>query len=127
MKITFAAAINCIDGRVQTPVIEYLKRALAVDGVDMITEPGACGVLAENRNEAVVSALKNKVELSVRCHGSRIVAVAGHHDCAAYPKTREEQEAALLAAGRVVGSWNSEIRVMLLWVDEDGSVSEIGS
>jgi len=39
---TFAAAINCIDGRTQAAVIEYLKRAYALDFVDMITEPGLC-------------------------------------------------------------------------------------
>ena len=35
-KITFATAINCMDGRVQIPVIEYLKKEFKVDYVDMI-------------------------------------------------------------------------------------------
>jgi hypothetical protein len=36
----FAAAINCMDGRAQLPVIEWLKRECGVDYVDTITEPG---------------------------------------------------------------------------------------
>jgi len=126
MRFNFASAVNCIDGRVQLPVIEYLKREAGVDFVDMITEPGVCAVLAENREEAVVAALKHKVELSIRRHGSRVVAVVGHHDCAACAKNRVEQEAALLAAGDTVRAWNPGTPVMLLWVGEDGIVSEVG-
>lgn len=103
-----------------------MKRELGVDYVDMITEPGACGVLAEGTDGAVVTALKNKLALSVLRHDIRVVAVVGHHDCAAYPKGREEQEAALQAAGHRIRSWNSEIRIVLLWVNEDGSVDEVG-
>lgn len=33
----FATAINCMDGRVQIPVIEYIKSKYEVDYVDMIT------------------------------------------------------------------------------------------
>ncbi len=84
MKRTFAAALNCIDGRIQVPVIEYLKHRFAVDFVDMITEPGMCGLLAENREDAAVS-IRNKFELSHRRHGPKLVAIVGHHDCAGFP------------------------------------------
>ncbi len=40
---TFATAINCMDGRVQLPVIAYLKSKYVVDYVDAITEPGRTG------------------------------------------------------------------------------------
>ena len=36
----FAPAINCMDGRVQLPVIAYVKAHYSVDHVDMITELG---------------------------------------------------------------------------------------
>ena len=35
----FGTAINCIDGRTQQPVIDYIKQNYAVDIVDMITFP----------------------------------------------------------------------------------------
>ena len=34
----FVTAINCMDGRVQVPVIEWLKKEYKADDVDMITE-----------------------------------------------------------------------------------------
>ena len=39
-EITFATAINCIDGRTHLPVIDYMRGQFGVDFVDMVTEPG---------------------------------------------------------------------------------------
>jgi len=39
MNKTFATAINCMDGRAQLPVIEWIKEKQPVGFVDMITEP----------------------------------------------------------------------------------------
>ncbi len=54
MKGIFATAINCMDGRVQIPAIEWLKRRHQIDYVDMITEPGPNKILSENRERAIV-------------------------------------------------------------------------
>ena len=125
MTRTFAAAINCIDGRTHVPVIEYLKSAFSVDFVDMITEPGVCKVLSENKDAAVLAALRSKLEISIQRHGSKFVAVAAHHDCAACSEGRQEQARALLAAREVVGSWGLGIKIVLLWIDEHGQATEV--
>ena len=49
-KKMFATTINCIDGRVQVPVIEYIKLTYGFDYVDMITSAGPNLILAENDN-----------------------------------------------------------------------------
>ncbi len=38
--MSFCTAINCMDGRTQLPVIEFLKNKLSVEYVDTVTEPG---------------------------------------------------------------------------------------
>ena len=47
MTETRAVCLNCIDGRVQVPVIDWIKDKFKVDHVDMITEPGMDGLLAD--------------------------------------------------------------------------------
>ena len=37
MGFRFGTAINCIDGRTQEVVIEYMKQKYNIDGVDMVT------------------------------------------------------------------------------------------
>jgi Putative carbonic anhydrase len=41
--MTFATCLNCIDGRVQIPVIEWITRNKGFKYVDMITKPGIDG------------------------------------------------------------------------------------
>ena len=58
MNKKFATAINCMDGRAQEPVIEYMKKSYGVDYVDMITEPGPNRILAENKEASIIEFLK---------------------------------------------------------------------
>ena len=42
----FGTAINCIDGRTQQVVIDHMKQNYNIDGVDMVTFPGADGLFS---------------------------------------------------------------------------------
>ncbi|MFC1892716.1 carbonic anhydrase [Chloroflexota bacterium] len=53
----FATAINCIDGRVQVPVIDWLRRQYGADYVDMITGPGPERFLAEGKDLMVSASI----------------------------------------------------------------------
>jgi hypothetical protein len=55
----FVTCINCIDGRTQLPVIEFLRRKYDVDFVDLITIPGADGVLAGGERK-IIELVKKK-------------------------------------------------------------------
>ena len=102
MEGTFATAINCIDGRVQEPVIGFVDRKFKVDYVDMITEPGPDKVLSEAGDLDIIESVKKRISISVEKHGSKVVIVAGHYDCAANPVGEEEPH--LTPAGPPSGS-----------------------
>ena len=42
----FGTAINCIDGRTQHVIIDHMKQNYNIDGVDMVTFPGADGLFS---------------------------------------------------------------------------------
>ncbi len=121
----FYTAINCIDGRVQLPVINYLQKRFNVDYVDMITEPGPNRILASQSNFNIVESIFERLHVSVGKHHSLGVAVVGHHDCAGNPGTKEEQSAHTLGAVKYIKQRYSDINVIGLWVDENWNVSEI--
>jgi hypothetical protein len=56
----FATAINCIDGRTQNPVIEWMRKHYSVSYADMITEPGVDAILAENRDIRTIESIKEE-------------------------------------------------------------------
>ncbi|MCJ7691780.1 MAG: hypothetical protein MUO60_21105 [Clostridiaceae bacterium] len=115
MKKRFATALNCIDGRTQIPVINWLKENFDVDYVDLITEPGIDKVLSQC-HWFETERLRENAIISITAHNSNIVAVVGHYDCAANPVSdyKHFQD--------IVKSWGLQVRVIGLWVDEFWSV-----
>jgi hypothetical protein len=125
-KGLFAAAINCMDGRTQLPVIEWLKREHGVDYVDSITEPGPVRILAEARDIATLESIRHRLSISVTKHGSKRVAIIAHADCAGNPADKQAQLGQLRAAAATVLSWGMGLHVDLLWLDDDWQVERVG-
>lgn len=121
----FATAINCMDGRTQIPVIDWIKERYPVDYIDTITEPGPNKILAEAKDDHTIESLKKRVEISVHKHGSNLIVIVGHHDCAGNPVDKETQLKETLTAIETVDSWGLEVEIVGLWVDENWNVNEI--
>ncbi len=120
MTRKFATAINCMDGRVQKPVIEYMQKSFSVDYVDMITEPGPNKILSEGKAANIIDSLKKRVAISVEKHGSQVIAVAAHYDCAGNPENEDAQKEHLRKAVDVIVSWGFPVKnIIALWLDEN--------
>lgn len=117
----FATAITCIDGRVQQPVADWMKMHMNVEYVDLVTEPGPDKVISEGTTY-VVDEIVRKAKFSVQHHASPVVALCGHHDCAANHATREEHIEQILEGVRVLLSYHFNVRVLGLWLNEFNSV-----
>jgi hypothetical protein len=123
MKDRFATAINCIDGRVQTPLLDWMRLHLNVDYVDLITEPGADKAIATRSD--VAAAILKKVRFSARAHNPVAIAIAGHNDCLANPVSREEHLEHIREAARELQALNIGVRIVGLLVSEWGWVDLI--
>ena len=120
----FGTAINCMDGRVQEPVVAWLKERYELDYVDVITEAGPDKALATEA-KGLIESIRRKVEISVTKHGSEVIAVVGHHDCAGNPVSKEAHWEHIEKATVVVRSWDYGVSVHGLWVDEDWGVQVV--
>jgi hypothetical protein len=118
---TFATAVNCMDGRVQEPVAAWIKARFGVDYVDTITEPGPDRILSE-LNGPESRSIRRRVEISVNKHGSRVVCLVAHHDCAGNPVSKEVHLAQLASGLREMESWGLPVRWVGLWVNQDWQV-----
>lgn len=119
---TFATAINCMDGRAQQPVIDWIRASYGVDYVDMITEPGPDGILAQGLTQTVES-IRSRVRISVEAHGSGLVALVGHHDCAGNPVPKEQHLRQIRGGVEVIRSWGFAAAVVGLWIGDDWKVA----
>jgi len=120
----FGTAINCIDGRAQRPVAEWVAANGAVTYVDMVTEPGADGVLAQGPSERLAQ-MRQAVAISVNAHHSQILAIAGHFGCAAHAVSDEDHKASIRTAAALITEWGLPVRVVGLWVNENWQVEVI--
>lgn len=121
LRHKFATAITCIDGRVQQPVADWMKLHTNVHYVDLITEPGPDKVLS-SESTFVVDEIIRKVSFSVKHHESAVVALCGHHDCAANHADRDEHVEQIREGVRVLLSYNLNVRILGLWLNEWNSV-----
>lgn len=119
----FAASINCIDGRVQEPVSQWIRENHGIEFVDVISEPG-CDLALSEPSDAE-DGMRAKVQISVSAHGTKLVFVSGHHECAANPVSREEHIAHVKKAVERVAAWNLPVRVIGLWVNDSWGVEQV--
>lgn len=122
MENKFATCLNCMDGRTQLPVINWIKDSYPVEYVDMITEPGIVGLLSAEKYD---TGFLKKLNISTNQHGSRHVFVVGHHDCAGNPVSEELHKKQVLISVAVLKRLLPSLEVIGLWVDEKFEVNKL--
>jgi len=121
----FVTTINCMDGRVQEPVIQWLKKKFNSKYVDTITEPGPNLILAQDEDTDRIESIKERVDISVNGHGSETIAIVGHYDCAGNLAEKEEQLEHIKASIAKVKDWDFGVKVIGLWVNQEWEVEPI--
>jgi Trk K+ transport system NAD-binding subunit len=124
-KMIFCTAVNCIEGQVQLPVINYLKKRFTANYVDMITEPGPNQILSELTASMVVSSIIARIDQSIQNHSSRRIAIVGHHDCAGNTSKKEKQLSHIQESIIFLKKRFPNVEVIGLWVDQNWRVFEI--
>ena len=114
----FATLITCIDGRIQTPLHEWIRKNYQVDYVDTVTEPGVDKLAQQEQLDRI----RRCAMISSRAHGSKLIVVSGHHQCAANPGTREKHVPQIRRLADAAGSWGLGCTIVGVWVNEDWQV-----
>lgn len=125
MEFKFGTAINCIDGRTQEPLINHMKQNYNVDGVDMVTFPGVDGIFSNKDRAREIELIKKAVSISIKKHGSQILAVVGHYDCAGNPGDREHHYRHVRQALREISAWNLPAQIIGLYVNDKREIEEV--
>lgn len=123
--MSFCTVINCMDGRTQLPVNEYLRRELNVDYVDTITEAGPVRILAEQQDSPLAQSILNRIDISVGKHKSKSVAIVAHYDCTGNPLDKDKQLKQLEEATKWLSEKCPVVQILGLWVDSFWTVTQI--
>ena len=111
---TRATCLNCMDGRVQLPVLTWIKANYPVDFVDVITEAGMDGVLARQED---ISEILRSIKVSVHLNKSTRLFVVGHYDCRGNPVDEKlHRKEIIKSVARLKPLWPAQ-EVIGLWVN----------
>lgn len=125
--MSFCTAINCMDGRVQLPVIRFLQQRFKVDYVDCITESGPVRIFDKIADLMAINAIFTRINHSLSYHNSQVIAVCAHADCDDNPVNETIQKRQLRRAVIFLKESYRDKEVVGLWIDENHDVSEIPS
>lgn len=123
--MSFCTAVNCIDGRTQVPVINYLQDRLGVDYVDMVTEAGPVRATTDRPDRGLSGSTLQHAVLSIEEHDSVALAVVAHHECAGNPVSDDEQIEQLQLAADSLAKQFPALPIYCLWVDNTWTVNEV--
>ena len=119
-KTPRATCLNCMDGRVQLPVITWIRKKHKVAYVDVITEAGMDGVLAVQKD---IAEIRRSIAISVNTNGSTKIFVVGHHDCRGNPVGERTHRGHIKKAVKRIKKHWPNLEVVGLWVDSRWRVS----
>lgn len=108
----------------QIPVINYIKENYNFDFVDMITEPGIDKVFYEN-NSDIINSIVNKIKISVEKHGSNVIFIAGHYDCAGNNVDDETHRKHIGESVKNIKLKFPFLKVIGLWVNNNWEVEKV--
>lgn len=114
----FGTMLNCMDGRTQEPVINWIKDKYKLDVIDAPNPAGPTNMIL-NGSEEIKNHYKEEVLISVNGHNSRHVVIVAHQECAANPISDEEQiEQIKKACESVKKEWNipEGVHIIGLWL-----------
>ncbi len=116
----FCTAINCMDGRVQLPVIQYLMDRFHVEYIDSITEAGPVRFFDGQGDPHVFQDILDRIDISVGKHDSHVIALCSHAGCAGNPAPDDVQKTQLAKAVPFLKEKYPDCQVIGLWLDQDG-------
>ncbi len=113
-----------MDGRTQLPAINWIKDNYGIDWVDMITEPGMDGLLAEKPMEELSDIIR-KVDISIKVHDTKEIFIVAHHDCIGNPVDEKKHEQHVQKAVEKLKKLKPDMKIIGLWVDHKFTVKKI--
>jgi hypothetical protein len=108
--------------RIKTAYMDKFENAMNAVTFAEVGEHETAGNLVDI---AILESIQKRMNISVNLHGSKVVAVVAHHDCAGNPVEKEKQIEQLNASINTLKSWGFAVEYIKLWVDNNWRVQLI--
>jgi carbonic anhydrase len=114
-----ATCLNCIDGRVQLPILHWIREHYRIDFVDVITVAGMDGVLASQDN---IDDIIRSITISISINKSILIFVVGHYDCRGNCVDKKIHREHIAKSVKRLKAYWPELEIIGLWVNSHWQV-----
>ena len=121
--MSFFTVINCMDGRAQLPVNQFLQERFEAQYIDTITELEPVKILAKQQDEHLLQSIFSRIDVSVGDHDSPGIALVAHHDSAGNPVDEAARHSQMLKALNLLAERYPDKTLLGLWVDASWKVA----
>ncbi len=118
-----ATCLTCMDGRIQIPVINWIRRSSKVKFVDIISGPGMDKILTTPH--AQMDAILTGIKVSTTINHSSHIFVVGHFDCRGNPVPYETHLEQIIAGSKRIKKLFPSYPITGLWVNSQWRVNTI--
>ena len=114
-----ATCLNCIDGRVQLPVLHWIREQYHINFVDVITAAGIDGALASQDNTDEI--IRN-INISIDVNKSVRIFIVGHYDCRGNHVDEKTHHEHIVKSVKWLQTHWPELEIIGLWVNSHWQV-----
>ncbi len=118
-----ATCLTCMDGRIQIPVINWIRRSSKVKFVDIISGPGMDKILTTPH--AQMDAILTGIKISTTINHSSHIFVVGHFDCRGNPAPYETHKVQIIDGSKKIKKLFPSYPITGLWVNSHWRVKKI--
>jgi hypothetical protein len=109
-----ATCLNCIDGRVQLPVLKWILKQYKIDFVDVVTAAGMDRLLYSGDT---INEILRSVKISINTNKSTRLFVVAHYDCRGNPVDKSTHRRFVIKSIKRLKAYWPKIAIIGLWVD----------
>jgi len=117
--------VNCIDGTVQLPAIDFVKKMWNVPWVDVITEVAPERAFSDATSKAEVDHILNNIKSSLVNQQRKRLAIVSHSSCDVYKVSDEKKIEMLHLAVNFLSQSFPDASVTGIWIDKKGALRSL--
>jgi hypothetical protein len=117
--------VNCLDGTVQLPAINFAKHIWKVSWVDVITEAAPEKILSEAKDKETISRIHQNIESSLCGQQTKRLAIVSHSGCDINKAPDDKKKEMLRQAIGYLKERYTDADVIGIWVDGKIKASNI--
>ena len=113
----YGTIINCMDGTIQLPAIDFAKKLWKVNRIDVITDVAPEKILSEKKDQKTIERICQNIEASLCDQHTKRLAIVSHSTCDINKASDSSKKEMLQKAISYLKAKYTDIEVVGIWFD----------